>query len=60
VKKIAALVFLVLLPSCYAEWDIPRTPRRDPCTNVIEYKYVYVQPTCPNPVPRNPRDFGDK
>lgn len=46
-KKIAALAFLVLT-SCFGEWDVPKVPRRDPCSGVKEDKYVYFMPTCPN------------
>lgn len=50
-------MLLITLPGCYAEWDIPRTPRTDPCTRITENKVIYVQPTCPNPPrARHPRD----
>jgi len=54
------LVWAVLLASlvgCVGEWDIPKTPRRDPCTHEVEDKYVYVAPVCPSPPARNPRDL---
>jgi hypothetical protein len=57
VKKIAVLVLLVVISSCYSEWDVPRVPRRDPCFGRVENKYVYVEPTCRNPSPRNPHDL---
>ena len=50
------MLMTVLLTGCYAEWDIPRTPRTDPCTRIREDKVVYIQPTCPNPPPRHPRE----
>lgn len=59
-KLLVMLASLVLFSSCYMEWDIPKTPRRDPCTQEVENKYVYVQPACPNPAPRNPHDFNDE
>ena len=46
VKKIAALAFLALT-SCFGEWDVPKVPRRDPCSGVVEDKYVYFMPQCP-------------
>jgi hypothetical protein len=57
--RLFAALSLLVLSSCYIEWDIPKVPRRDLCTGVTENGYVYVQPTCPNPPPRNPRDYGD-
>lgn len=48
---------VTLLTGCVGEWDIPKTPRRDPCTQVTEDKYVYVAPACYNPPPRNPHDL---
>jgi hypothetical protein len=36
-----------LIVGCYAEFDIGiRTPRKDPCTQKVENKYVYVMPVC--------------
>lgn len=46
--------------ACHVEWDVPKVPRHDLCTNVIENKVIYVQPTCANKVPKNhPRDHID-
>ena len=50
------IVLVLALTGCVAEWDVPRTPRRDPCTRVVEDRVVYVQPTCYNPARRHPRD----
>lgn len=51
------IVLVLALTSCYAEWDLPKVPRRDPCTKVVDDQVVYIQPTCPNPPPvRHPRD----
>ncbi len=51
------LVLVLALTGCYAEWNVLKTPRRDPCTRVVENKVVYIQPTCPYPsLPRHPRD----
>ena len=41
--------------SLYAEWDYPKVPRRDPCTQQVSTAYVYV-PLCRNTIPPNPRD----
>jgi hypothetical protein len=54
-----SLIVLLALSGCYAEWDVPRTPRRDPCTQQRQNSYVYIDPACPNPPPRNPRDMDD-
>jgi len=55
--RFAPLVTLLVLSGCVGEWDVPKTPRRDPCTQEVEDKYVYVAPTCPNAPTRNPRDL---
>lgn len=55
-KKLA-LVTAVLLTGCYAEWDIPKVQRTDPCTHVTMEGYVYVMPTCRSaPAPKLPVD----
>ena len=43
-----AIIFIGLLfAGCYAEFDLGvKTPRKDPCSSVIEDKNVYVMPTC--------------
>jgi len=51
------LITLVLLSGCVGEWDVPKVPRRDPCTQETEDKYVYVAPACPQPAARNPHDL---
>lgn len=57
--KTCMLLMLVLsVSSCYAEWDVPKVPRQDPCTHELRTSYVYVQPVCPSPPPPNPRDVG--
>jgi hypothetical protein len=50
-------ILALLLSGCLAEWDVTKTPRRDPCTQVVEDKYVYVDPPCFNPPVRDPRDL---
>ena len=47
-KKVKALIFIGLFfMGCYAEFDLGvKTPRKDPCSGVIEDKNVYVMPTC--------------
>lgn len=56
-KSWMLMTVLITGTGCYAEWDIPRTPRIDPCTRIREDKDIYVQPTCPiQPPPRHPRD----
>lgn len=48
------IVLLMSMCGCYAEWDVPKTPRRDPCTKRLENKYVYVYPVCAYPPPQPP------
>ena len=52
------ICMLLLMSSCYAEWDVPKTPRHDECTGAVELHYVYVQPTCRAMI-QNPRDYND-
>lgn len=41
------IVMCLVLTGCYAEFDLgAKTPRKDPCTGVVEQKVVYVMPTC--------------
>jgi hypothetical protein len=49
-------VMVISLTSCYAEWDLPKVTRRDPCTHEIDDKIIYVQPMCRAPQNRHPRD----
>lgn len=53
-KKLTIICTLLaaICSSCYAEWDLPKTPRRDPCTGKVESKYVYVNPECHYPAPQ--------
>jgi len=53
-KKLTIICTLlaIICSSCYAEWDLPKTPRRDPCTGKVESKYVYVNPECRYPAPQ--------
>ncbi len=50
-----SIILILALSGCYAEWDIPVTPRRDPCTNKVDVSYVYVYPVCRNPAPPAPQ-----
>ena len=52
-----ALLTLLSLSGCYAEWDVPVVPRHDPCTGRTDVGYVYVEPACRMAPPRNPRDL---
>lgn len=48
-KMIVMLVALCLC-GCTVEFDVAKTPRRDPCTQHVETKTFYpVPPYCPNP-----------
>jgi len=42
---------ILSVSGCYAEWDIPVTPRKDPCSKQIQKQYVYVNPVCRYPAP---------
>lgn len=50
-KKLVFLFVAFSCVGCYAEWDLPKTPRVDPCTKQVEDAYVYVEPTCVRPMP---------
>lgn len=53
-KHFITFITIIFLSGCYAEWDVPKVPRRDPCSKRIEHKYVYVYPDCAYPSPQPP------
>lgn len=55
-RIIIVSLFSSLLNGCYAEFDVPKTPRSD-CVGQIQDQYIYVMPTC-RPLPKkHPKDF---
>lgn len=50
-RHIVVLFLVFLSTGCYTEWDIPVTPRKDPCTGLTQKGNVYVNPTCRNVEP---------
>lgn len=51
-KFLAISMFVgIIFPACYAEWDVPKVPRHDPCTDIVQERYVYVSPECRHPLP---------
>jgi len=39
----------LLLSGCYAEWDVPKVPRKDPCSDKFDNSYIYFMPGCRHP-----------
>lgn len=49
--RIAALLTVIWLTGCAAEWDVPKVPQRNPWTHKMESKYVYFPAYHPLPPP---------
>lgn len=55
-KRFIVAVLVASLTGCYAEFDVPKTPRSD-CVGKVQDQYLYVMPTCRELPKKHPKDF---